>query len=43
MLKEGEQLPNFRLPLYPAGEFAPEAQLGQRYVLFVYPKDDTYG
>ena len=43
MLKVGEPLPSFRLPLYPAGEFTPEPLLGRRYVIFVYPKDDTFG
>jgi peroxiredoxin len=48
MLKVGELLPSFTLPSFTlrsdrAGEFSTQQLLGKRYVLFVYPKDDTYG
>jgi peroxiredoxin len=43
MLKAGEPLPNFALQSYPDGEVTPQQLLGRRFVIFVYPKDDTYG
>lgn len=43
MLKEDAPLPNFRLMSDKVGEVSSEGLLGRRYVIFVYPKDDTYG
>ena len=43
MLEVGEPMPNFTLPSDKAGDISPEKLLRQRYVLFAYPKDDTYG
>jgi hypothetical protein len=43
MLKVGESIPNFSLPSDTAGEVSSQALLGTRYVIFVYPQDDTFG
>ena len=43
MLEIGQPLPNFTLPSDTAGEISPAKLLGQRYIIFAYPKDDTYG
>lgn len=43
MLETGQPLPSFTLPSDKGGEVSPEKLLGQRYILFAYPKDDTYG
>jgi peroxiredoxin len=43
MLQVGESIPNFSLPSDKAGEVSPQALLGTRYVIFVYPQDDTFG
>ena len=43
MIKIGDPIPNFTLPSDTAGEVSAQRLLGQRYVIFVYPKDDTYG
>lgn len=43
MVKVGDPIPNFTLPSDTAGEVSSQQLLGQRYVIFVYPKDDTYG
>ena len=43
MLKVGEPLPGFTLMSDKAGEVSTEQLLGSRYVIFVYPKDDTFG
>ena len=43
MLKVGELIPSFSLMSDKAGEVSPKKLLGKRYVLFVYPKDDTFG
>jgi peroxiredoxin len=43
MLKVGELLPNFTLQSDIAGEVTSQQLLGRRFVIFVYPKDDTYG
>jgi peroxiredoxin len=43
MLKVGEPLPTFALPVYPSGELTNADLLGRRTVIFIYPKDDTYG
>ena len=43
MLKVGEPVPSFTLLSDTAGEFSTQKMLGKRYVLFVYPKDDTFG
>lgn len=43
MLEAGQAMPSFTLPSDTAGEVAAAKLLGQRYVIFAYPKDDTYG
>ena len=43
MLKVGEPMPSFTLLSDKAGEVSTEKLLGTRYVIFVYPKDDTFG
>ena len=43
MLKVGEPIPSFTLMSEPAGEVSTQKLLGKRYVIFVYPKDDTFG
>lgn len=43
MLQEGKPIPAFSLPSDREGEVSSEGLLGSRYVIFVYPKDDTYG
>ena len=43
MLQESKPIPPFILPSDRAGEVSSEGLLGTRYVLFVYPKDDTFG
>jgi peroxiredoxin len=43
MLNVGELIPSFTLQSDTAGEVSTEKLLGKRYVIFVYPKDDTYG
>ncbi len=43
MLQEGKSIPAFALPSDRAGEVSSTELLGSQYVLFVYPKDDTYG
>ncbi|MEZ4727400.1 MAG: hypothetical protein R3E79_09730 [Caldilineaceae bacterium] len=43
MVEIGQPLPSFTLPSDKAGEVSSENLLGQRYVIFAYPKDDTYG
>lgn len=43
MLETGQPLPGFTLPSDKAGEVSSETLLGQRYVIFAYPKDDTFG
>lgn len=43
MLKEGEPIVPFDLPSHSTGQVSSQGLLGTRYVLFVYPKDDTYG
>ena len=43
MLQEGQPIPDFVLPSDRVGEVSREGLLGTRYVLFVYPKDDTFG
>jgi len=43
MLEIGQPIPDFTLPSDTAGEVTPQGLLGQRYVIFAYPKDDTYG
>lgn len=43
MLKIGDPMPAFRLMSDTAGEISNETLRGKRYVLFIYPKDDTYG
>ncbi len=43
MLQEGQPIPAFALPSDRVGEVSSTGLLGTRYVLFVYPKDDTFG
>ena len=43
MLQEGKPIPAFVLPSDREGRVSSEGLLGTRYVLFVYPKDDTFG
>jgi peroxiredoxin len=43
MLKVGEPIPSFKLASDIAGEVSDKQLLGKRYVIFVYPQDDTYG
>lgn len=39
----GKPVPEFTLQSHSVGELSSAELLGTRYVLFVYPKDDTYG
>ncbi len=39
----GEPFPDFSLLSDTDGEVSSAGLLGNRYVIFVYPKDDTYG
>lgn len=39
----GEPIPEFTLMSDTAGEVSSQSLLGSRYVIFIYPKDDTYG
>jgi len=43
MLQEGQPIPSFTFPSDRAGKVTNTGLLGTRYVIFVYPKDDTYG
>ena len=43
MLQEGQPIPSCTLPSDRVGEVSSAGLLGARYVIFVYPKDDTYG
>lgn len=43
MLKVGGSIPSFKLMSDIAGELSDKKLLGKRYVIFVYPQDDTYG
>lgn len=43
MIKVGDTLPAFSLPSDTAGDISNGAMLGKRWVLFIYPKDDTFG
>ncbi len=43
MLHPGDSMPAFRLMSDTADEISTEALLGKRYVIFIYPKDDTFG
>ena len=43
MLKVGEPIPSFKLASDIAGAVSDKQLLGKRYVIFVYPQDDTYG
>ncbi|MEM7130771.1 MAG: redoxin domain-containing protein [Chloroflexota bacterium] len=42
-MKIGEPIPEFSLMSDTAGQVSSKDLLGTRYVIFVYPKDDTYG
>ena len=43
MLQEGQPIPPFSLPSDRVGQVSSDGLLGSRYVIFVYPKDDTFG
>jgi peroxiredoxin Q/BCP len=43
MISVGDRIPEFTLASDTAGTVSPQALLGKRYVLYVYPKDDTSG
>ena len=43
MLQIEHPIPDFVLQSDRAGEVSRQSLLGQWYVIFVYPKDDTYG
>lgn len=43
MINVGDAIPSFSLMSDKAGEVSAQKLLGKRYVLYVYPKDDTYG
>jgi len=43
MLQESQPIPTFSLPSDRAGQVSSTGLQGTRYVIFVYPKDDTYG
>jgi peroxiredoxin len=43
MVVTGQPIPSFTLMSDKAGEISSDKLLGQRYVIFVYPKDDTFG
>lgn len=43
MLEVGNPIPDFTLMSDKAGEVSPQKLLGNWYIIFVYPKDDTYG
>jgi len=43
MVETGQPIPSFTLMSDKAGEVSTTKLLGQRYVIFAYPKDDTYG
>lgn len=43
MITVGDPIPPFTLESDTAGVVSSQALLGQRYVLYVYPKDDTSG
>lgn len=43
MLQEGQPIPPFQLPSDREGEVSSAGLMGSSYVIFVYPKDDTFG
>ena len=43
MVTVGQPMPDFTLMSHSAGEVSSQGLQGTRYVLFVYPKDDTRG
>jgi hypothetical protein len=43
MIKQGDPIPSFALPSDIAGVISDKNLLGKRWVLFIYPKDDTFG
>ena len=43
MTQIGQSMPEFTLASHSAGELSSEGLRGTRYVLFIYPKDDTRG
>ncbi len=43
MIAVGDTIPDFTLMSDKVGEVSSQALLGKRYILYAYPKDDTYG
>ena len=43
MIAIGDSIPEFTLMSDKAGEVSAHGLLGKRYILYVYPKDDTFG
>lgn len=43
MIQVGDPIPEFALTSDTAGEVSSQALRGRRWVLYVYPKDDTFG
>ena len=43
MIAIGDSIPEFTLMSDTAGEVSAQGLLGKRYILYVYPKDDTFG
>lgn len=43
MIAIGDSIPEFTLMSDKAGEVSAQGLLGKRYILYVYPKDDTFG
>lgn len=43
MIQAGQPIPEFSLDSDSAGVVSSDGLLGSRYVIFVYPKDDTFG
>lgn len=42
-MKISQPIPKFSLMSNTAGKISPTDLLGTRYIIFIYPKDDTYG
>lgn len=43
MIAVSDPIPDFTLMSDKVGEVSAQGLRGKRYVLYVYPKDDTYG
>lgn len=43
MIAVGDSIPDFTLMSDKVGEVSAQGLRGKRYVLYAYPKDDTYG